>query len=140
MGNEKQGGSGVWLLLDMVPDRGNRCLFIFLCSRRLFFNLFPFPVCKAQLIGYWYENRLGAPNTIISLIIRQYYWRTDIPCANGNGGPNTKKKLLALCALSALPIVGGGHQCANILAHRCPSPPIGKVTRHCSTLGIQYIM
>jgi hypothetical protein len=27
------------------------------CGRRLFFNVFPFPVCKAQLIGDWLENR-----------------------------------------------------------------------------------
>jgi hypothetical protein len=50
-----------------------------------------YPVCKAQLIGDWYENRQGDRNTIILLIMRQYYWRTDAPCANSNGGPNTKK-------------------------------------------------
>jgi hypothetical protein len=54
-------------------------------------NIFPFPACKAQLIGEWYENRRGAPNPIIFLIIRQYYWRTEAPCANRNGGQNTKK-------------------------------------------------
>ncbi len=42
---------------NMVPDRGDRCLFTFQCSRRLFFNVFPFPVREAQLIGDWYENR-----------------------------------------------------------------------------------
>jgi hypothetical protein len=74
---------------------------IFLCSRRLFFNVFPFLVCKAQLIGDWYENRQGEPNTIIFLIIRQYYWRTDAPCANSNGGPNMKKKIIgAPCLVS----------------------------------------
>jgi hypothetical protein len=51
----------------------------------------PFLVCKAQLIGDWSENRRGAPNTIIFLIFRQYYWRTDAPCANRSGGPNKKK-------------------------------------------------
>ncbi len=56
----------------MVPDRGDRCLFTFLSRRRVFLNVFPFPVCKAQLISDWYENRRGAPNTIIFLIIRQY--------------------------------------------------------------------
>jgi hypothetical protein len=35
----------------MVSDRGDRCLFTFLSIRRLFFNVFPFPVCRAQLIG-----------------------------------------------------------------------------------------
>ncbi len=29
---------------------------------------------------------------LIYLIIRQYYWRTDAPCANRSGGPNMKKK------------------------------------------------
>ncbi len=66
--------------------------------------VFLFPVAKAQLIGNWYENRRGAPNTIILLIFHQYYWRTDAPCANRSGGLNTKKKLLAHCAWWALPI------------------------------------
>jgi hypothetical protein len=26
---------------------------------RLFFNVFPFPLCKDQLIGDWHENRRG---------------------------------------------------------------------------------
>ncbi len=116
---KNEGGREAGKCSKVVPDRGVRCLFIFLWSRRLFCNVFPFPVCKAQLIGDWYENRRGTRNTILFLIIRQYYWRTEAPCANSNGGPNTKKKLLAHCARSALPIGGGGHRCANILAHRC---------------------
>jgi hypothetical protein len=108
----------------MVSDRGDRCLFIFLSCLRLFLNVFPFPVCKAQLLGDWYEHRRGAPNTIIFPIIRQYYWRTNVPCANSNGGPNTKKKLLAHCVWSALPIGRGGHRCANILAHWYQLAPI----------------
>jgi hypothetical protein len=93
--------------------RGDWCLF-FLWSRRLFCKVFPFPVCRAQFIGDWYENRRGAQSTIIFLTIRQYYWRTDAPCANSNGGPNTKKNpgniiwiLLAHSVWSALPIGGG---------------------------------
>jgi hypothetical protein len=39
-------------------------------------------------------------------------------CANRSGGPNTNKFVLAHCAWSPLPIGGGGHHCANILAHR----------------------
>jgi hypothetical protein len=35
----------------MASDRGDRCPITFLCSRRVFCNVFPFPVCKAQLIG-----------------------------------------------------------------------------------------
>jgi len=119
---KNEGGREAGKCSKVVPDRGDRCLFIFLWSRRLFCNVFPYPVCKAQLIGDWYENRQGARNTIILLIIRQYYWRTDVPCANSNGGPNTKKKLLAHCVWSGLPIGGGGHRCANILAHRSTLP------------------
>ena len=99
-----------------VLDRGDRCQFIFLWSRRIFCNVFPYSVCKAQLIGDWYETK-GARNTTSLLIIRQFYWRTDVPCANSTGGRNTKKKLLAHCVWSGLPLGGGGHRCANILAH-----------------------
>jgi hypothetical protein len=85
-----------------------------------FANVFPFPVCKAQLIGDWCKNGRGERNTIIFHGIRQYYLAHRCPCGNSKGGPNTKKKLLVHCAWSALPIGGGGHRCANILAHRCP--------------------
>ncbi len=115
----KEGGREAGKCSKVVPDRGDRCLFIFLWSR-LFCNVFPFTVCKAQLIGNWYENRRSAPNTIIFLIIRQYDWCTDAPCTNSNGRPNTKKireTLLAHHAWSGLPIGGGGHRCTNILAH-----------------------
>jgi hypothetical protein len=47
------------------------CLLVNAVVRRLFFNLFAFPVCKAQLIGDWHGNRRGVPNTILLLIIRQ---------------------------------------------------------------------
>jgi hypothetical protein len=80
-----------------VLDRGDRCQFIFLWSRRIFCNVFPYSVCKAQLIGDWYETK-GARNTTSLLIIRQFYWRTDVPCANSTGGRNTKKKIVgSLC-------------------------------------------
>ena len=115
---KNEGGREAGKCSNVVPDRGDRCLFIFLWSRRLFCNVFPYPVCKARLIGDWYENRRGAQNTIILLIIRQYYWRTNVPCANSNGGPNTKKKLFVHCVWSGLPIGGGGHRYANILAHQ----------------------
>jgi len=98
--------------------------FYFLMGPCLFCNVFPFPVGWAQLKGDWYENRQGAPNTIIFLIFRQYYWCTDAPCANRSGRLIRKKILLAHCAWSALPIGGGGHRCANILAHRGPPTPI----------------
>jgi hypothetical protein len=46
MKNEVDREAGKYL--KMVPDRGDQCLFTFLSSRRLFFNIFPFPLCKAQ--------------------------------------------------------------------------------------------
>ncbi len=123
----------------VVPDRGDRCLFIFLWSRLLFCDVFPFPVCKAKLIGDWFENRRGARNTIIFLIIRLSYWRTDAPCANRKGGPNKKNRLLAHRAWSALPIGGGGHRCANILAHRPILPaPIADWKRNKSTMLVVW--
>ncbi len=90
---KNEGGREADKCSKVVPDRGHRCLFIFLWSLRLFCNVFPFPVCKAQFIGDWCENRRGASNTIIFLIFHQYYWRTNAPCANSNGGPNTKKSV-----------------------------------------------
>jgi hypothetical protein len=42
------------------------------------------------------------------------------PAPIGMGGPNVKKKFLAHRVMSALPIGGGGHRCANILVDRCP--------------------
>ena len=115
---KREGGREAGYCSKMLSDRGDQCLFTFLYCRRLFLNIFPFPVCKAQLIGDWYENKRGAPSTIILLIIRQYIGAPMYPCANRSGGPNTKKILLAHCAWSPLPIGGGGHRCANILAHR----------------------
>jgi hypothetical protein len=48
---KNEGGRDAGKCSKMVPDRGYRSLFTFLPSHRLFFNVFPFPVCKAQLIG-----------------------------------------------------------------------------------------
>ena len=89
---KNEGGREAGKCSKVVPTRGDRCLFIFLRSCRLFCNIFPFPVCRAQLIGDWYENRRGAQNTIIYLTIRQYYWRTDAPCANIMADRTRKKK------------------------------------------------
>jgi hypothetical protein len=69
---KNEGGRESGKCSQMVPDSGDRCLFTFLSSRRVFLNVFLFPFCKAQLIGDKHENRQGAPNTILILIIRQY--------------------------------------------------------------------
>jgi hypothetical protein len=54
---KKEGGQEASYSLNMVSDRGYRCLFNFYCGRHLFFEVFPFPLCKAQFIGDWLENR-----------------------------------------------------------------------------------
>jgi hypothetical protein len=69
---KNEGGREAGYCSKMISDRGDRCLFAFKFFRHLFYNIFPFPFCRAQLIGDWLENRGGAPNTIILLIIRQY--------------------------------------------------------------------
>ncbi len=58
---------------------------------------------KAQLIGDWYENRRGARNTIIFLIISQYYWLTDAPfktALSPHGNYGRRKFPLHLCTIS----------------------------------------
>jgi len=120
---KNKGGREAGKCSKVVPDRGDRCLFIFLWNRHLFCNIFPFPVCKAQLIGDWHENRWGAPNPIIFLIIRQYIGAPKPPAPIVMADRTQKKIreiLLAHHAWSGLPIGGGGHRCANILAHRSP--------------------
>jgi hypothetical protein len=48
---KNEGGRKAGKCSKMALDSGDRCLFTFLSSRRVFFNVFPFPVSKAQLIG-----------------------------------------------------------------------------------------
>jgi hypothetical protein len=48
---------------------------------------------------------------VIFLILPQYYWRTDAPCANRSGGPNRKKK----SAKQNLNIIGA--QCLVSIAY-----------------------
>ncbi len=96
------------------------CLFF-----RLFCNVFPFPVYKAQLIGDWYENKGGAPNTSIFLIFRHSYWCTDAPCANRGGGPNTKIKIIGAPCLVSIAYWRRGtlvRQYSHRLKVRCASP------------------
>jgi hypothetical protein len=58
---KREGGWEAGYCSKMFSDRGDRCLFTFECCCRLCVNIFPFPVCKAQLIGDWDENRESAP-------------------------------------------------------------------------------
>ncbi len=62
MGNEKGGGLGGWLLFEDVfrpwPSMSVYCLT--LPSSFLQRAVFPFHLCKAQLIGDWYDDTRGA--------------------------------------------------------------------------------
>jgi hypothetical protein len=78
-----------------------------------FLQHIPFPVCKAQLIGHWYENKGGAPNTIIFFIIRQYY------CAPMSAAPivmadRTRKKNYLRTVLGQLCLLVEGDIAAPI--------------------------
>jgi hypothetical protein len=66
---KREGGQENGYCSKMVSDHGDRCLFTVLCYRHLFFNVFPFPLCKAQLIGDWYENRQGAPKCSVRFFL-----------------------------------------------------------------------
>ena len=101
---KNEGGREAGKCSKVVPDRGDGCLFIFLCSRLLFCNVFPFPVCKARLIGDWLENRRSARNCSVRLFL------FFLSC------------LLRILTFLYIFCV----RSANILAHRCPPPPIGK--------------
>ncbi len=48
---KNEGGQEAGKCSKMASDSGDRCLFTFLSSHRVFFNVFPFPDIKAQLIG-----------------------------------------------------------------------------------------
>jgi hypothetical protein len=50
---------------------------------------------RTQLSSLYSANRSGGPNIKKKIIgalclVSIAYWRTDTPCANTNGGPNTK--------------------------------------------------
>jgi hypothetical protein len=76
---KKEGGREASYCLNIVSDRGDRCLFNFLCDRRLFFNVFPFPICNAKLIGDWLENRRSAPNCLVRLFLFFSYGMKNAP-------------------------------------------------------------
>ncbi len=46
-----------------------RSLSVYCLMFTVFFNVFRFPLCKAQLIGDWYENRHGAPKCSVRFFL-----------------------------------------------------------------------
>jgi hypothetical protein len=142
---KNEGGREAGYCSKMVPDCGDQCLFAFQCCRRFFFKVFPFPVCKAQLIGDWDENRRGAPQCSVRLFFKFFlsvrqYWAPPTPSPVSKCVPpwpprgghthlrvkwlgsqfRRLERKLALCLLC-----GPVDRCANILAHRCPPQSIG---------------
>jgi hypothetical protein len=101
---KNEGGREAGKCSKVVPDRGDRCLLIFM-KPSSFLQHISVSYSKAQLIGDWYENRRGrgARNTIIFLIISQYYWRTDAPfktALSPHGKYGRRKFPLHLCTFS----------------------------------------
>jgi hypothetical protein len=73
-------------------------LFSSLIHRRLLFNIFPFLVSTAQLIGDFYDNRQSAANSylrfaysFVSRMMSQYNWSCDSFSANRRSAANKKK-------------------------------------------------
>jgi hypothetical protein len=66
VGNEKGEGSGEWLLFEdgFRPWRSMSVYCLMLPS-----SFLPFPLCIAQLIGDWYENRRGAPKCSVRFFL-----------------------------------------------------------------------
>jgi hypothetical protein len=81
----------------MTWDCGAWHYFDFLLRRCLAFNIFPFPVTTAKLIGEFYNNRqsavYGCPRfaySFVFLMLRQYYWRCESYSANRRIAANMK--------------------------------------------------
>ena len=53
---KNEGGREAHKCSKVVPDRGDRCLFIFFMKQSSFLQRISFPVSNAQLIGDWYEK------------------------------------------------------------------------------------
>ena len=48
-----------------------------------FFNVFPFPVCTAQFIGDWLENKRGAPNCFKFCLLYKLMFGAPLVMAQG---------------------------------------------------------
>ncbi len=69
--NEKRGGSGSLQVFEDGTGPWRSTSVYFQCSRRLFFKVFTFPVCKAQLIGDWgKKKRRVAPKCSVRLFFK----------------------------------------------------------------------
>ncbi len=71
----------------LVLQSSEVCLLFNVAVVFFFCNVFPFPICKAQLIGDWYEYRRGAPNCSLRLFLKLF----------GFGPPIDDVKLVEHC-------------------------------------------
>ncbi len=81
----------------------------------VFYNLTCFLFCSrtAELIGDFFINRWRAKNNSFSLIMRQYYWRTEAFYASKQSASNKKKQLVHY---NSVLTSWQRYCCANILA------------------------
>jgi hypothetical protein len=96
----------------MAWDCGAGHYFDLLIRRRLVWNVFPFPVSKAESIGEFCNNRRSAANRcprfaypFVLLMLRQYYWSYDSYSANRQSAANMKNPQKAYywrCEFAAL--------------------------------------
>jgi hypothetical protein len=91
----------------MVKDCGDQCLFDFECRCRFFSKVFPFSVCKGQLIGDWDENRQGAAKCSVCLFFKKFlsvrqFWDPTHPlsCKQVCPPPGTKGGDTLTCGFS----------------------------------------
>ena len=111
---KREGGRENGYCSKMVSDHGDRCLFSVLCYHRLFFNVFPFPLCKAQLIAI--GMKIGAAHRNV---------RSASFCS-------ARQEVIFICTLYLTSLSIFCVRCAISngalgLAHRCLPPPIGNV-------------
>jgi hypothetical protein len=82
--NEKRGRSRSWQVFEYGTGPWRSMSVYFLNSCRLFFKIFPFPVCKAQLIGNWNKNRQGGPKCTVRLFLKLFLYGTWLWTLNPN--------------------------------------------------------
>jgi hypothetical protein len=97
--------SKIALILTYWPGTVALGIILIFFRLRLVFNIFPFPVTTAKLIGKFYNNRRSAANqclrfaySFVLLMLRQYYWHCDSYTANRRSAANMKNppKILLL--------------------------------------------
>jgi hypothetical protein len=77
---KKEGGREAGKCSKMVPDRGDRCLFTFQSSPRLFFKVFPFPVPYSISSQTPDPPYFSLPTTFKSLFLAEQHSQGRVAC------------------------------------------------------------